>query len=82
MQMITTKPVDAASVNSSTEGTFAAAVLGHIKRSESALQLALEDMYSNMNEETIKSLRRTMPITRTKMDWNLNSVRMIRQVRK
>ena len=46
------------------------------------LQLALEDMYSNMNEETIKALRRTLPITRTKMDWNLNSVRMIRQVRK
>ena len=80
--MVTTKQVAATTVDSSSENTFAAAVLAYIGASESALQLSLEDMYVNMKEETIRSLRRTMPVTRSKMDWNLNSVRIIRQVRK
>jgi capping protein alpha len=49
---------------------------------EAALQSGLEEMYTNMNNETFRSMRRIMPITRTKMDWNVNSVRMVRQVRK
>jgi hypothetical protein len=49
---------------------------------ESVLQGGLEDMYSNMNNETFRSMRRIMPITRTKMEWNVNAVRMVRQVRK
>jgi hypothetical protein len=39
-------------------------------------------MYTNMNNETFRSMRRIMAVTRTKMDWNVNSVRMVRQVRK
>lgn len=49
---------------------------------ESILQSGLEDMYTNMSTETFRSMRRLMPITRTKMEWNVNSVRMVRQVRK
>jgi capping protein (actin filament) muscle Z-line, alpha len=80
--MVTSKPVAATQVSFSSESDLASAVIAHIKASETALQLGMEDMYSNMSEETIKSLRRTMPITRSKMDWNLNSVRMTRQIRK
>lgn len=82
VQMVTNKSIPAHSISFSSESVLASAVVSHIKNSESALQTGLEDMYSNMSEETVKSLRRTMPITRSKMDWNLNSVRMIRQVRK
>jgi hypothetical protein len=39
-------------------------------------------MYSNMAEETFRAMRRIMPVKRTKMEWNINSVRMNRQVRK
>ncbi len=39
-------------------------------------------MYGNMDEETFRAMRRVMPITRTKMDWNLNSVRMTRQIQR
>jgi hypothetical protein len=38
-------------------------------------------MYANMNEETFRSMRRIMPITRTKMEWNVNAVRMIKQTK-
>lgn len=49
---------------------------------ETSLQNSLDDMYTNMNQETFRSMRRLMPITRTKMEWNVNSVRMVKQVRK
>lgn len=54
----------------------------HIKAYENTLQSSLEEMYTSMNEETLKAMRRIMPITRTKMEWNVNAVRMVRQVRK
>merc|ERR1711991_709732 len=58
------------------------AVEKQIKDSENSVQRGLGEMYLNMNEETFKSMRRTMPITRTKMEWNVNAVRMVRQVQK
>ncbi len=57
-------------------------LLNELQAQESVLQNGLEDMYSNMNNETFRSMRRIMPITRTKMEWNVNAVRMVRQVRK
>lgn len=56
--------------------------LPYVQSEESALQSSLDDMYTNMNQETFRSMRRLMPITRTKMEWNVNSVRMVKQVRK
>jgi hypothetical protein len=53
-----------------------------VKRTETDLQAALEDMYLNMNEETFRMMRRTMTVQRTKMEWNLNAQRMIRNLRK
>ena len=53
-----------------------------LQASEGDLQTALEDMYANMNEETFRAMRRIMPVKRTKMEWNVNAVRMNRQVRK
>lgn len=57
-------------------------VLDAIKRAENELQAALEDMYQNMNEETLRDMRRIMTVSRTKMDWNVNAQRMVRTLRK
>jgi capping protein alpha len=53
-----------------------------LKAAEGELQTALEEMYASMNEETFRAMRRIMPVKRTKMEWNVNAVRMNKQVRK
>lgn len=80
IQLQTTKTVPSTTVSFSSDAEFAKVIVDNIKTIESALQEGLETMYSNMNEETFKSMRRIMPITKTKMEWNVNSVRMVRQV--
>lgn len=61
---------------------FAGPVLNVIRESEKALEQGLSDMYVNMNEETFKQMRRLMPITRNKMEWNINAIKMVKQLRK
>ena len=81
VQMQSSKPVVAAQISSgASEKDFADAVVNHIKTSESTLQGALGDMYANMNEETFRCMRRVLPVTRTKMEWNVNAVRMVGQI--
>jgi len=83
LQMQTHKAVPATNIAwNQNETTLFDKVAAIIQTQESALQNGLEEMYTNMNNETFRSMRRIMPITRTKMDWNVNSVRMVRQVRK
>ena len=45
------------------------------------LQTALEGMYSNMSGDTFKEMRRVMPVTHTKFDWNVNAHKMVRNLR-
>lgn len=59
----------------------AAAVRDAIVAAESSLQAGLEEMYGNMSDETFKSMRRTMPITRTKMNWSLSDVKLKQNLR-
>ncbi len=80
--MQTSKSVSQTTLSFESESQLASQIVTLIQTQESTLQNGLEDMYSNMNTETFKSMRRVMPITRTKMDWNVNAVRMVRQVRK
>eukprot|EP00937_MAST-01D_sp_MAST-1D-sp2_P002796 g2796.t1 len=56
---------------------FAGAVTGAISRFEDTIQGGLEDMYQNMTKETFKDMRRVMPITKTKMNWNVNAHAMV-----
>lgn len=51
-------------------------IVDHIKARESDLHTALAGMYMNMDQETFKSIRRILPVTKLKMDWNLNSVKI------
>ena len=43
---------------------------------EATMQNALEDMYTNMGDETFKEMRRILPVTGSKYDWSGNAMRM------
>ncbi|RHY43335.1 hypothetical protein DYB34_010163 [Aphanomyces astaci] len=51
--------------------SLAQAVLAVFRAEEHVVHSNLEDMYINMTEETFKEMRRVMPVTQTKMEWNL-----------
>lgn len=61
-------------------GDIKASVAEHIRQCEQSLHLALGAMYQNMSEETLKSMRRVMPITRSKMEWNTQAHKMVKQL--
>ena len=80
MQLNTSKPVSAKKIGSAgSDADLAKAIVAHITEAESAVQMGLESMYANMGEQTLRAMRRVMPITRNKMEWNVFSVRMVRQ---
>ena len=64
------------------ESDFGSTIVSHIRACETTLEQGLSDMYLNMNEETFRQMRRLMPVTRNKMEWNINAIRMVRQIRK
>lgn len=48
----------------------AAKVLALIESEEGEYQTSLAETYRDMSERTYKSLRRALPMTRSKMDWD------------
>jgi len=48
----------------------AAKVLALIQCEEGEYQTSLTETYQGMSEKTYKSLRRALPMTRSKMDWD------------
>jgi capping protein alpha len=48
---------------------FAAVLLKHIASTEQNYHTALENSYTTMGETTFKALRRVLPISRQKIDW-------------
>jgi capping protein alpha len=45
-----------------------------IEKEESIYQNTLNDTYQDMGEKTFKGLRRALPLTRQKLDWDKVSV--------
>ena len=53
------------------------AVIREFEQMDSKVMKAMEGMYDNITGD-LKSLRKAIPVTRTKFDWNLNSSRFRR----
>ena len=47
-----------------------------IEEKENALHAGLEAMYGDMADATFKALRRVMPITKLKMKWSVDALRL------
>ena len=47
-----------------------------VEEKESALHAGLEAMYGDMADATFKALRRVMPITKLKMKWSVDALRL------
>lgn len=69
-------------VNFTAAADLAGSVVKVVETHENTIQTALEEMYSNMSGDTFKEMRRVMPITHTKFDWNVNAHKMVRNLRK
>lgn len=67
------------SVTASTAGASSKKVLALIEDQEGAYQESLGDTYHEMGEKTFKGLRRALPLTRQKLDWD--KVRLILMIR-
>ncbi|KAJ7050518.1 F-actin capping protein, alpha subunit [Mycena amicta] len=59
-----------AAVTSAAAPAAAAKILALIEDEEGRYQMSLNDTYQEMGEKTFKSLRRALPLTRQKIDWD------------
>jgi capping protein (actin filament) muscle Z-line, alpha len=80
VQVNTTKNIPSSDVSYTSETDLAINVMKIVSECEAALHNGLVDMYFNLNEHTFKAMRRLLPVTRTKMDWNMNSHKLARNV--
>mmetsp|Transcript_33267 Transcript_33267/g.41849 ORF Transcript_33267/g.41849 Transcript_33267/m.41849 type:complete len:92 (+) Transcript_33267:895-1170(+) len=76
------KEIDPAQISFTDIPSMVSSTIAAIKEAEHLLQQGLETMYVNMSSETLKSMRRFLPRTRSKMEWNIHQLRMIQTLKK
>ena len=69
VQMQQKRDYEATVVEASGAEDVAVNVVKHISECETAMQMGLEAMYTNMSDETFKDMRRVLPISGVTMDW-------------
>ncbi|XP_062522216.1 F-actin-capping protein subunit alpha-1-like [Corticium candelabrum] len=69
VQLVSSKEISE-SVNVGPEEKMAQDMVKIIEKMESAYQEAVISNYQTMSETTFKALRRALPVTKTKLDWN------------
>ena len=82
VQLQTSKTCGEATVAAASPADLGAAVAAFVEAAETDLQNGLQEMYDNMSAETFKAMRRIMPITRTKMKWNIHEISLNKNLRK
>ncbi|KAK4471561.1 hypothetical protein MN116_004978 [Schistosoma mekongi] len=69
VQLISSKEVDFV-VSGSFPKEFANESIKRIKAADCAYQIAVGENFKTMSDTTFKALRRQLPLTRSKLDWN------------
>ena len=57
-----------------------AGIVAQIQKWDEELMQNLDSIYENMSSDILKKLRRVMPVTRTRFDWNIAGHRGVRQL--